>query len=172
MAAVAVGESRDAGLLGWDCPPGAVWPATSLPRSQGAAPAGTGGSGGLSPAWPGLQPGCPPAPPRAPQGLMASLKRQAGPGPARPPAGIYGGICLGEGFITAVKEPSVCRGRQCRGPSRGGLLCRSLLLMGSLSWAPSGGAVPPRMWWDAAAAWGGRACSCAAALWDCTRWKP
>lgn len=103
----------------------------------------------------GLQPGCPPAPPRAPQGLMVSLKRQAGPGPAPLPAAIYGGICLSEGFITAVKEPSVCRGA-----GQGGSALPSSPVMGSLFLAPSDGAVGQRMRWDAAAACAARRCPC------------
>lgn len=46
--------------------------------------------------------------PPAQLGLMVSLKCQAGPGLAPLPGRIDGGICLREGFITAIKQPRVC----------------------------------------------------------------
>lgn len=75
----------------------------------------------------------PRAPPRAPPGLMVLLKRQAGLGPDPLQVKIYGGICLGEGFITAFKRPRGCWGAAAPG---GDLPCTAMQGGGS-SHSPS-----------------------------------
>lgn len=72
-------------------------------------------------------------PPRAPPGLMVLLKRQAGLGPDPLQVKIYGGICLGEGFITAFKRPRGCWGAAAPG---GDLPCTAMQGGGS-SHSPS-----------------------------------
>lgn len=66
-----------------------------------------------------------------------------------------------ESALVKVLSPLLKRRACAGGPGREGLLCRSSLVMGSLSRAPSDGAVPRRMRGDAAAACAGRACPCA-----------
>lgn len=106
--------------MGWHCLPGAVW---SIRRWQRL--------GGLSPARV--------PPPFSGSPAIDGVVKASG-WPSQPAAaGIYGGMCLGEGFITAVKELSVCRAGH--GSALPGAAGRGLALPGTPGWGSATGCV-------------------------------